>query len=190
MDIDRLQAALDECRATGNARALEVALGAEGWRRRRTPVKYASPQDEIRANVEEDPESGCWVWTGRIRKGYGQLGNQRAHRVSYEAFIGPIPEGLVIDHLCRNRACVRPDPNHLEPVTPAENDRRARAYVQKYPGESVHHGAKRWCIRGHAFDEQNTGIDGKGKRYCKACRYVYVLRHRERQKAAGIKRVA
>jgi hypothetical protein len=76
-------------------------------------------------------EAGCWLWNGRPgRNGYGRIsiGNRvlYVHRVSYEHHVGPIPAGLTIDHLCRVRLCVRPD--HLEPVTRAENTRReARA---------------------------------------------------------------
>ena len=66
---------------------------------------------------------GCWEWTGRKdRDGYGLYGNRRAHRVVYEALVGPIPEGMTLDHLCFNRSCVKPE--HLEPVTQAENYRR------------------------------------------------------------------
>ena len=64
---------------------------------------------------------------------------------------------------------------HLEAVTGAENTRRAVAYVQRFPDERVHHGAKRWCTRGgHTFDEVNTGIDAWGRRYCKTCRHEHL----------------
>ena len=72
---------------------------------------------------------GCWMWTGAVAtSGYGRIGEGartlQAHRVAYQLLVGPIPEGLHIDHLCRVRLCVRPD--HLEPVTQAENNIRAR----------------------------------------------------------------
>lgn len=69
-------------------------------------------------------DTGCWVWRGRTnRDGYGKIGRQTlAHRAYYEALVGPIPDGLTIDHLCRNRACVNPD--HMEPVPAVENVRR------------------------------------------------------------------
>jgi hypothetical protein len=103
---------------------------------------------------------GCWEWTGsRKQSGYGNFyvdGKiEIAHRVLYELMVGEIPEDLVMDHLCRNRGCVRPD--HLEPVTHAENMRRAgEALVACRNG-------------GHSYDEVNTRIGKTGKRFCRAC---------------------
>lgn len=73
---------------------------------------------------------GCWLWAGAPGKnGYGRISVENtvryAHRVSYETFVGPIPQGLTIDHLCRVRMCI--NPGHLEPVTLAENTRRENA---------------------------------------------------------------
>jgi hypothetical protein len=74
-----------------------------------------------------DKSGDCWVWTSVMHRGYGVYGSRarrrKAHRWAWEFANGPVPAGLEIDHLCRNRACVRPD--HLEPVTHAENVRRA-----------------------------------------------------------------
>lgn len=81
------------------------------------------------AKVDKDGPDGCWLWTGfRRPAGYGQTGRNRgsakqAHRVAYEMLVGPIPAGMELDHLCRMTPCV--NPAHLEPVTPAENRRRA-----------------------------------------------------------------
>lgn len=102
--------------AIGTAEASRKLLSIPATKRIRRGVKIT--------------EEGCWEWQGTSQpNGYGvfSINNhlQRTHRVSYEAFVAPIPDGLQIDHLCRNRICCNPE--HLEPVTPAENTRRARA---------------------------------------------------------------
>lgn len=95
-----------------------------------------SPRERIRRFTVAGAK-GCWVWTGsRNRNGYGQMffdGRSRlAHRVAYAAYIGPIPDGLSIDHLCRTKCCVNPE--HLEAVTASENVRRAWPYRADYRG--------------------------------------------------------
>lgn len=115
----------------------------------------------------------CWNWTGRVSvNGYGsssvswrRLG-KLAHRTAYKIYVGTIPDGLQIDHLCRNRKCVNPD--HLEPVTYIENQRRA-------PGTFINvHSNKTHCVNGHEYTEDNTYYRqrlGKNiERDCKACR--------------------
>lgn len=82
----------------------------------------------MKANYRINPDNGCWEWQGELNSnGYGRVwrNNKRimAHRGFYELHRGPIPEGLELDHLCRNKPCV--NPAHLEPVTHAENVRRA-----------------------------------------------------------------
>lgn len=119
-----------------------------------------------------EPELGhCWVWTGFCSpQGYGRFkfGGRllSAHRFSYELEIGPIRDGLTIDHLCRNRGCVRP--SHLEPVTRKVNTLRGETIVAA-------HAAKTHCPKGHPYDEVNTRLY-EGRRYCKQC-----LKDRESQ---------
>ncbi|MGW6462577.1 HNH endonuclease signature motif containing protein [Streptomyces rubiginosohelvolus] len=118
----------------------------------------------------------CWTWTGyRDRDGYGHFYFQGrkylAHRYAYTQLVGPIPAGLVIDHLCRNPSCV--NPAHLEPVTPAENTRRSE------PAMRTH------CIHGHEFTAANTYYRvsrTRGVRQCRACNADAVARYRTRMR--------
>lgn len=116
-------------------------------------------------------ETPCWLWSGfKDENGYGRVwfGTKgiRTHRLSYELNIGPIPEGLVIDHLCRNRACC--NPAHLEPVTNEENVRRG--VVGKATRERQL--AKTHCPQGHEYSEENTYRQPSAPkiRYCRTCR--------------------
>ena len=111
---------------------------------------------------------GCWLWTAGVDEhGYGRFKDDHreaslgAHRWAYTTFIGDIPEGLTIDHLCRIRNCV--NPFHLEAVTNREN-------VLRGVGPSAENGRKTHCPVGHAYDEENTLINHRGSRECLACR--------------------
>jgi|ETNvirome_6_1000_1030641.scaffolds.fasta_scaffold117797_1 hypothetical protein len=110
----------------------------------------------------------CWLWLGaKDAEGYGAFrgrkdgsrGNVRAHRYAYEAVVGPIPVGLVIDHLCRNTSCVQP--THLEPVTTQVNLLRGDGLAARNAQATV-------CPEGHPYNEANTYRHG-GKRYCRQC---------------------
>jgi hypothetical protein len=74
------------------------------------------------SQVYHEPNTGCWLWGGTLALGYGRQSNKMAHRISHEEFIGPIPEGWVVDHLCMQKCCVNPD--HLQAVLRAENSWR------------------------------------------------------------------
>lgn len=124
-----------------------------------------------------DASGDCWEWTGCIVRGYGQVaqpgGARRvAHRVSYELLVGSTPEGLELDHLCRNRRCVNPD--HLEPVTKSVNARRS------YSVAGVN-ARRAECVNGHPFDEVNTAMRPNGSRRCKRCRAESSTREYKRE---------
>lgn len=126
--------------------------------------------DRFWSKVEKT--DGCWNWTaGKNHYGYGSYTIRRgdgwfraqAHRLAYEELVGPIPDGLTIDHLCRNRACVNPE--HMEPVTRGEN-------VLRGDGASAQHSRQTRCIRGHEFT-----YFWRGRRYCRECQRIREKEH-------------
>lgn len=138
----------------------------------------ANIYERLLARSVLDPSTGCIVWEGTLGpKGYGELSfrgkTQRVHRVAYELFAGKIEDELVLDHLCRNHACL--NTNHLEAVTNVENIRRGFGFMAV-------HARKTHCPKGHLYDEKNTQIKN-GARRCKACISEENRRYREKQKA-------
>lgn len=125
-------------------------------------------------DMTEITNDGCWLWRGcKTPGGYGHSSlNGKAtvaHRVAYQLIVGPIPEGMDLDHLCRNRACV--NPAHLDPVTRRQNLVR---------------GVKaRGCVNGHQYSKSGWSFvkraSGRIERRCKIC-------HRARNKAAKAKK--
>lgn len=118
------------------------------------------------AKVSGGDVETCWIWTG------GTIGNGKqyglfivawpkkvvAHRWAYESLIGPVPPGLDLDHLCRNRACV--NPWHLDPVTRKVNLNRG-----------LHaNSLKTHCPYGHPYSPENTLVTRRGSRECRTCR--------------------
>jgi len=138
---------------------------------------WGTPGERLLLGHSIDQASGCWNWTKHLDKdGYGILKvngrDTKAHRFSYEHYVGPISEGLVIDHLCRNRKCV--NPNHLEPVTPRTNVLRGKTITAKNK-------AKTHCIRGHEFSGANLSFRAGGRRKCLACQ-----RHHNRKQKGDL----
>lgn len=127
--------------------------------------------------------AACWPWTAYVDKahGYGVFmvhpRQVKAHRMAYELAVGPIPEGLFIDHLCRNRSCV--NPAHLEPVTAYENWRRGHAPQAKARRAGT-------CPNGHARTPENTRQAGNSVR-CLDCRALSRQREdREKRRASNL----
>lgn len=135
-----------------------------------SPVyERADPRDRFEAKVERT--EACWLWRGSVgaKDGYGRFYDGErpivVHRWAYEHFVGPIPDELTIDHLCRVRACC--NPAHLEPVTRGENARRGNI--------------KTHCVRGHEFNDENTlVVSTTGVRKCRPCHNEAMARRRER----------
>ena len=140
-------------------------------------MKRIDPRIRFWLKVDCFTESGCWEWrAGRGTGGYGKFntgGNRgphvSAHRFAYEQLVGPVPKGLVLDHLCRNRICV--NPAHLEPVTDREN-------VLRGVGITAVNAAKTHCPYGHEYD-----VVWRGRRTCKTCHNKQTAEGQRRRRA-------
>lgn len=157
------------CACGCGALALPGKVYIHGHQSRRPAV------DRFWEKVDQNAPGGCWLWTDFLARGYGRIsiGGRmvRAHRFAYELLVGPVPEGLEIDHLCRVRHCV--NPAHLEPVTHAENLRRSDSISAVYARRDR-------CASGHEFTAENTYVRAGGHRDCRACN-----RERQRQRRAA-----
>jgi HNH endonuclease len=125
--------------------------------------------ERFQAKYRVNEETGCWDWLGsKYLNGYGSFrrggpgGGQQApaHRIAYELFKGPIPDGLTIDHACRNRGCV--NPAHLEAMPIRENTLRGI-------GPTAQNARKTRCDRGHPLEGENLRVNCRGDRVCVAC---------------------
>ena len=125
-----------------------------------------SLEDRFWKKVEKTP--GCWLWTGATNGRYGHMGrggrgagHVYVHRLAYELLVGPIPEGLTIDHLCENPLCV--NPAHLTVATQYDNNMRGQSAAAR-------NARKTCCPQGHTYDDENTYIaPGTGDRRCRTC---------------------
>jgi len=185
----RPQCKVDRCTGTNTAKGW-CNVHYRRWKRTGDPLKVAWERGDAVANfwskVRRGEADACWPWVGSISPdGYGRYvaaGDLLAHRFSYRLAHGDIPDAE-LDHLCHTRAsacgggkscphrrCV--NPAHLEPVTHAENaDRVAPSIRQRRATvRAAQQRAKTQCPKGHPYDEQNTYVDKRGCRNCRACR--------------------
>lgn len=138
-------------------------------------LRFKSHEERFWLKVNKDAPNGCWEWTGyRCSNNYGYWKQRDSkiilpHRFAYEQLVGPIPDGLVLDHLCRNPPCVNPE--HLEPVT-------QRVNLLRGIGGSARAARVTHCPSGHPYDLLNTYYHKDGSRDCRPCRQQRTREHR------------
>jgi hypothetical protein len=152
-----------------------------------SPCRSCAAKNRLRPTVEErfwekvEKTAGCWLWTGATTPSAsgpysafrGNAGNISAHRYAYQALVGTVPDGLELDHLCRNTLCV--NPAHLEPVSHQVN-------ILRGTGCSARNARRTHCPQGHEYTPENTySRPGKTERQCRVCMAV-------RSKAQSLKR--
>jgi hypothetical protein len=115
---------------------------------------------DLKMLIQKGGDAGCWIWLGNINNfGYGRIYQRAAHRVVYEALVGPIPENQILHHTCEVKACV--NPRHMHLTTRAEHLTIHDTTHKRTP--------KTHCKRGHAYDDVNT-YHWNGNRKCRACK--------------------
>jgi len=161
------------------APASRIPPDAEAFSLASLPAHLAAP-------IAIDPETGEWIWTGRLdRDGYGRYSSEGVHRLVYLELVGPIPPGREIDHVrrwgCTSRACC--SPWHLQPVTSRENCMRGTSFAAV-------NAAKTRCDHGHEFDLFNTYYRPNGHRDCRACIRLRVRAYQRRKRALAARATA
>lgn len=165
-------------------RQMEACRSNEFYEEYRKPYRIEA-LIKFEEKIMYEPMSGCHIWTGAmaVKSGYGHCWNgeksMMAHRFSYETHKGPIADGLVVDHKCRNRLCVNPD--HLRAVTQMEN-------VMCGQGAAATNARRTHCKHGHSLEDAYLKLDkhsndGRLIRHCRICARVQSLAKYHRQKA-------
>jgi hypothetical protein len=171
-----------DCTRPAIAREM-CTLHYQRWQRNGTTELQprASLRDRLLSQVDRSAD-GCWNWLGQVTNNYGRTGISRskvwAHRASYEEFVGRIPPGFQIDHLCKNTVCINPD--HLEAVTPRVNTLRSDS-LSAIAARRTH------CAAGHEYTDENTRQRrDRRARVCRTCARADAARRRACARRSGV----